>query len=231
MRRISRRMPTPSMAVAFIALLAALGGTAAALPGSNTVTSGDIKRGAVGTSDIKNNSVRSGDIRNSTVRGRDVRNNTLTGADINESSLGIVPSANAANAANVANVANSANNAQTTDGQSLAKFAYRANTDSGSRTVLNFGGLVLVANCDADDLDVIANPTSAGILHSFDKAGNNLDEDTFDPGDDVDILSSADSNAGTLTFSSVSGHVVSVTYLSEEDADFDCEFHGTAVGS
>ena len=98
MRSRIRRKPSGSMAVAFMALLIALGGTAYALPGSNVVSSGDIINGAVRTQDI----------RNSTVRGGDVRNNTLTGNDINESSLGSVPRANAANSANSANFAGAA---------------------------------------------------------------------------------------------------------------------------
>jgi hypothetical protein len=95
-----RRLPSPSMAVAFAALLAALGGTAVALPGSNTVTSGDIVTGGVKTSDIKN----------SAIQGKDVKANTLTGSDVSESSLGEVPSAtNADTAANATNAANAAN--------------------------------------------------------------------------------------------------------------------------
>ena len=101
MRRFIASRPSPAMAVAFVALLAALSGTAVALPGRNSVDSGDLKNGAVTTKDIKNNNVRSGD----------VRNNTLTGADINESTLGQVPSANTANTANTANSANTANTA------------------------------------------------------------------------------------------------------------------------
>ena len=40
---LTSRRPTPAMAVAFVALLAALSGTAVALPGTNSVDSGDIK--------------------------------------------------------------------------------------------------------------------------------------------------------------------------------------------
>ncbi len=43
MRDFLARRPSPAMAVAFVALLAALSGTAIALPGTNTVDSGDIK--------------------------------------------------------------------------------------------------------------------------------------------------------------------------------------------
>jgi hypothetical protein len=86
MRRFSASRPSPAMAVAFVALLAALSGTAIALPGTNTVNSGD----------IVNNTVRSKDVRNNNLRGKDVRNDTLTGNDIDESTLGTVPSATTA---------------------------------------------------------------------------------------------------------------------------------------
>ncbi len=99
---LTSRRPTPAMAVAFVALLAALSGTAVALPGTNSVDSGDIKNNAVKTKDIKNNDVRSKDIRNSALTGGDVKNDALTGSDINEGTLGQVPSANTANTANSA---------------------------------------------------------------------------------------------------------------------------------
>jgi hypothetical protein len=108
MRRISGR-PSPAMVVAFIALLAALSGTAVALPGKNTVDSGDLKKNAVKTRDIARNAVTTPKIRNGAVNSRKVRNNSLTGTDINESTLGQVPSANAANTANTANTATTAN--------------------------------------------------------------------------------------------------------------------------
>ena len=95
MRKRLPRIPSPAMGIAFVALLAALRGTAVALPGSNTVTSGDIRNGAVRTQDI----------RNSTVRGRDVRSNTLTGSDVNENSLTKVPRAGIADLAGAASLA------------------------------------------------------------------------------------------------------------------------------
>ena len=84
-------------------------GIADALPGTNTVDSGDIINGQVTSADIKNHTIKArdlrsesvtgGKIRNGTVasvdvadgslRGRDVANGSLTGADIaNNSSLG-----------------------------------------------------------------------------------------------------------------------------------------------
>ncbi len=120
MGKVLKRLPSPSMAVAFVALLAALGGTAVALPGGNSVKKDDIAAGAVNSSDLRNNSVTSTDIRNSTIRGRDVRNstitgadvaaNTVTGSDVNEGTLGTVPSATSANSASSASNAGNADN-------------------------------------------------------------------------------------------------------------------------
>jgi hypothetical protein len=70
---LARRRPSPAMAVAFVALLAALSGTAVALPGKNTVDSGDIKKGAVKRADIANNAVNSARVANNSLRLGDFR--------------------------------------------------------------------------------------------------------------------------------------------------------------
>jgi hypothetical protein len=76
----SKRLPSPALILAFVALVAALGtGSAFALKGKNTVDAGDIKKNAVGSSEAKNQALT----------GTDVRNNSLTGADIDESTLSV----------------------------------------------------------------------------------------------------------------------------------------------
>ena len=67
------RRPSPALIVAIVALVAALAGSAIALPGKNTVKKNDIAKNAVVSKAIKNDKV--------------------TGADVNEASLGTVPSA------------------------------------------------------------------------------------------------------------------------------------------
>ena len=67
------RRPSPALIVAIVALVAALAGTAVALPGKNSVKGNDIAKNAVKSSDVKNDK--------------------LTGTDINESTLGTVPNA------------------------------------------------------------------------------------------------------------------------------------------
>ena len=75
--------------IALIALVLAVTGTSVALPGKNSVDSGDIKK----------NAVTSSDIRNKNVKAADVALNSLGTSQINESSLGEVPKA--ASASNV----------------------------------------------------------------------------------------------------------------------------------
>lgn len=97
------RLPSPSMAVALLALFVALGGSSyAALK--------------VSSRQIADNSVRSKDLRNNDVRSRDVRNNGLTGADVNEATLGTVPTATTAASAGTAASAATAGNADTLGG-------------------------------------------------------------------------------------------------------------------
>ncbi len=57
-----RRLPSPAIVVAIIALVAAMGGSAVALKGKNTVKSNDIAKGAVGGSDIATGAVKAQDL-------------------------------------------------------------------------------------------------------------------------------------------------------------------------
>jgi hypothetical protein len=81
-----RLRPSPAMAVAFVALLVALGGTSYAA----------VKLSA--------NSVHTKHIRNSAVTGAKVKNNAITGSDINEATLQGLNVAEAAHAAKAAGV-------------------------------------------------------------------------------------------------------------------------------
>ena len=88
MKKLFGGRPTPALVISVIALCLAVGGaTAIALPGKNTVDSGDIKNGQVKRPDIRGNAVN----------GAKIAPDSVSGADVNESSLGTVPSAGNAN--------------------------------------------------------------------------------------------------------------------------------------
>ena len=215
MRDFLARRPSPAMAVAFVALLAALSGTAVALPGTNSVDSGDIKNGQVKTKDIKNNDVRSGDVRNSTLTGGDVSNDSLTGADINEGTLGQVPSATTANSANTANTANSANTATSAgsvDGVNAAPINFQVPDGTGDTTVLNLGGLQLVAECVGGTLNVDATNVSGqtASFRSYAVTDTGVDPNEFAERNSADgnMANGASVNVVGPTANDLHGHTV-----------------------
>jgi hypothetical protein len=135
MRRPSpiTRRPSPAMAVAFVALLAALSGTAVALPGVNSVDSADIRNGQVKGKDIGRNAVTSRKIKNGAVTSADAKNDGLTGTDINEGTLGQVPSAGSAGVAN--SLASGDVNATTVSNAPGALTTVEASCDSGLKGI------------------------------------------------------------------------------------------------
>jgi len=67
MRRISSRRPSPALVISMIALFVAIGGTAFAAIGQNTI----------GTKQVKPNSLNSGDVKNDSLRGADILESSL----------------------------------------------------------------------------------------------------------------------------------------------------------
>lgn len=246
LRRFTKRLPSPALAVAFVALLAALGGTAVALPGKNTVDSGDLKKGAVKGADIAKNAVNGAKIKNGAVGSGDVKNDGLTGTDINEGTLGQVPSAATAGSANSANTANSANSAGSVDGASFVRINYRGAEDSPAVDILKAAGLTVTANCNGGSLVIaMVSNVDDSMAHwavnqldspldddddgqqnrSEDKFSLYEEDDSFDSGntlliDETGTGSAApDSIQGTFTFTNPAGQIVTATFLGEEDSN------------
>lgn len=106
MKRLWRRRPSPAMVVALIALIIALGGTAA----------GRLIRLVSGDSLIRKHSLS----------GNRLRKHTLTGTEINMSKLGVVPGARHASTADFATRAGSASTAAFATGAGSANTATTA---------------------------------------------------------------------------------------------------------
>jgi hypothetical protein len=181
---IHRLRPSPSMAVALVALFLSLGGVSYGVATgfidsreikNNTIKSGDVRNSTLRTQDLRNNELRGFDIRNSTIRSADVALNTLTGADVDESKLGQVPSAaQADNAAAAGTVA----------GLTPARIAYSAPAGTGFARILDLGGLVLEADCSAGSVTSIRASTSQ-VNSAIAGIGTDptLDDGNFDPGE------------------------------------------------
>lgn len=132
MKRILRRRPSPALIVSFIALFAALGGSAYAL----TITGANILNGSV--------------------RGADVRNYSLTGKDIKRDSLGRVPiKEERLDAAKLGKV-KSAGQADSLAGVTAKRFEAFTLDTGGSRELLRQGPLVLTARCRAEGANQVA---------------------------------------------------------------------------
>lgn len=66
--RLKDNASVAALVLALIALFVAIGGVAGALPGKNTVNSGDIKKNTIRSSDIKNDKVTGADVKESTLK-------------------------------------------------------------------------------------------------------------------------------------------------------------------
>ncbi|MEK6271484.1 MAG: hypothetical protein AABM42_02400 [Actinomycetota bacterium] len=76
-----------SNVIGYVALFFAISGTAMALPGTNTVNSGDIINGEVRNPDIHTDAVASGKIENGQVRQVDLRDTAVDSAKVEDQSL------------------------------------------------------------------------------------------------------------------------------------------------
>ena len=85
-----RLRPSPSMAVAMLALLVSLSGVAYA---GGLIGTNDIENGAVTTPKLHNGAVTKLKLHGNSVNGSKVVDETITGNDVNESTLGTVPNA------------------------------------------------------------------------------------------------------------------------------------------
>jgi hypothetical protein len=81
-RKINRRLPSPGLVVAIAALVAALAGTAVALPGKNSVDGNDLRRAVVKTKNIKNGAVTTAKIRAGAVRTARIGDNAVNSAKL-----------------------------------------------------------------------------------------------------------------------------------------------------
>jgi hypothetical protein len=176
-------------------LLIALSGTAIALPGKNTVNSGDLKKGAVRSSDLHKNAVNGKKVKTNSLTGSDIKkltgddltNDSLGGNDINEGTLGAVPSANNANNAN------RANSAAAVDALAVTKLVKAEIGET--QTVLSRGPLTIQIICNDADTDTNPEPILRFKTSQDNSAAGFLVEDG-DP--DLDAAENADFPLGEI---------------------------------
>jgi hypothetical protein len=85
--KMLKRLPSPALVVACVALVAALGGTAVALPGKGGVDKNDIRANAVSGKTIRPGAVTSDKIADATVGTADLADGTVGNADLADGSV------------------------------------------------------------------------------------------------------------------------------------------------
>jgi hypothetical protein len=233
MERIAKRLPSPAMVVACIALAVALGGTSYAaikLP-RNSVGTKQLQKNAVVATKLSARSVGPQKLQNNAVTTRTVKDNQLTGAKIVESSLEKVPSAVAAD---------TAGNANAVGGYVVRRFASTVAPNGPDATVLSLNGLVITMSCPGGAVALRANNGAgeAAQLRFDGFAGNTGTGFAGGSGDFAGTTNAnlnGDANRGSGSAYSVRANGTGVTALYgwREDAlgsSSACRVFGQAIG-
>ena len=223
-----RRLPSPALVVASLALAVALGGTtyaATALP-KNSVGAKQLKAGAVSTVKLAKNSVTS----------KQIKDHTIVAADLAQSAITLqTASAKAATAghADTAAHADTADTATSVGGATFATIDYRVGAGTPDHPLLAANGLTISASCDASGtLALSLSSATAGAEYALiatDETGN-VRGDSFNawPGEAFDIatrlgLPDLTRESIRLTYQNPSGQPVLVEIATDSEA-----FNGAA---
>ena len=164
-----RRLPSPALVVAGIALVVALGGTtyaATALP-KNSVGAKQLKSGSVGTVKLAKGSVTS----------RQIKDHTIVAADIAKGTLPALGGRVAhADTVGHADTASHADTAGSVGGATFATIDYRVAANSPATDVVSANGLTISASCDAAGTLLLSLSSASGdaqyALLATDDTGN-----------------------------------------------------------
>ena len=216
MRKILRRLPSPAMVVACIALAVALGGTSYAaikLP-RNSVGTKQLQKNAVVASKLSARSVGPLKLQNNAVTTRTVKDDQLTGAKIVESTLAKVPSA--ANADTAANAA-------LAGGNTVKRFATVVAPGGAQATVLDLNGFTIALGCPGGNVSLRGNNTSGEAaqveFQGFgESAGPFGDGGSFTQTTNANLNNDENRGTGYAQYMRANGTGVTVLYGWREDA-------------
>jgi hypothetical protein len=231
MRKIVRRLPSPAMVVACIALAVALGGTSYAaikLP-RNSVGTKQLQKNAVVASKLSARSVGPQKLQNNAVTTRTVKDNQLTGAKIVESTLAEVPSAkNAATAAN----------ATLAGGNTVKRFATTVAPGGAQATVVDLNGLTITLGCPGGNVALRGNNAS-GEAAQIEFQGFGEGAGAFGDGfgsfvatTNANLNNDENRGTGSAQYFRANGTGVTVSYGWREDAlgaSTACRVYGEAI--
>jgi hypothetical protein len=142
--RMPRRLPSPALVVAGLALAVALGGTAYAASA--------LPRNSVGNQQLKAGSVSAVKLAKGSVTSRQIKDHTIVAADLAKNAIpaliGKVASATHADTADRATSAARADIAGSVSGASFTTIDYRVGASTPAQTIVGANGLTVAASCD-----------------------------------------------------------------------------------
>jgi hypothetical protein len=225
MRKILRRMPSPAMVVACIALAVALGGTSYAaikLP-SNSVGTRQLQANSISAPKLQERSVGPNKLQARAVSDRVVKSNSLTGASINEATLGPVPLAI---------------DATKLGGNTVRRLVAGVAPGGAEATVLNLNGLVITLTCPAGAVMLRANNNSGSAaqlrFEGFGAASFGGGSASLISTSNVDLNNSENRGSGSAHFFRADGTFVTALYGWREDAlggTAACRVFGVAISA
>jgi hypothetical protein len=231
MGKILRRLPSPAMVVACIALAVALGGTSYAaikLP-RNSVGTKQLQKNAVVATKLSARSVGPQKLQNNAVTTRTVKDDQLTGSKIVESTLGQVPSAKKAD---------TADNAALAGGNAVKRFVTIVAPGGAVETVLDLNGLKITLGCPGGNVALRAN-NSSGEAAQVEYRGFGEGAGAFGDGfgsfaqtTNANLNNDENRGTGSAQFFRANGTGVTVLYGWREDAlgaSTACRVYGEAI--
>lgn len=228
MKKILRRLPSPAMVVACIALAVALGGTGYAaikLP-RNSVGTQQLRKNAVVASKLSARSVGPQKLQNNAVTTRSVKDNQLTGAKIAESTLAQVPNAK------------DADNAALAGGNTVKRFVTTVAPGGAQATVLELNGIVITLGCPDGNVALRANNTSGEAaqveFRGFGEGAGAFGDGfgSFAQATNANLNNDENRGTGGAQFLRANGTGVTVSYGWREDAlgaAKACRVYGEAI--
>ena len=192
-----------SNVIGYVALFIALAGGAYALPGRNSVGSGDIRNNQVRSVDIRNEQIRTADIRNNNVLGRDLRTGAVGTEDIGDNAIsGVDVAPDSLSGTDIVEGSLQGVDAETLAGREVCDYNGRLTVDNGPNgleqaTVCAVGpfeiGLVCEALSGGDSVDGDIVVTTAADETAVARPGTSTE---LDAGDDWPLLTAADTTEG-----------------------------------
>lgn len=219
-----RRLPSPALVVASLALAVALGGT--------TYAATALPKNSVGAKQLKSGSVSSVKLAKGSVTSRQIKDHTIVAADLAKNAYpelpGKVASAGHADTAGRADTAGHADTAGSISGANFTTIDYRVGPGTPAAGIVSANGLTISASCDAAGTLLLSLASAIGdaeyALLATDDTGN-VRGDSFNAwsGEEFDIaerlgLPDLTRESLRLTYQNPSGKPVLVEIAIDGDA-------------